>query len=133
LSFGIIVYVLYGSVKSKLTGRDLSENPAVHDANTARNGAMLGIVGIILMFITHFADIARQHVQTGWFFAASPWLIAPLIAFLVILYPIIIVRANRAKQANIPAADKQKAQNALSIAAVLLLFTFIYLVCVFVL
>ncbi len=131
LSFGIIVYVLYGSVKSKLTGRDLAENPAVHDANTARNGAMLAIVGIILMFITHFADVARQGVHTGWFFSASPWLIAPLIAFLVILYPIIIVRANRAKQANIPPADKQKAQNALTVTAILLLLTVVYLICVF--
>jgi len=132
LSFGIIVYVLYGSVKSRLTGRDLAENPAVHDANTARNGVMLAIVGIILMFITHFADVARQGVHTGWFFSASPWLIAPLIAFLVILYPIIIVRANRAKQGNIPPADKQKAQNAFTLAAILFLLTFVYLICVFV-
>ena len=134
LSFGIIIYVFYGSVKSRLTGRDLAENPAVHDANTAWNGVMLAIVGIILMFITHFADIARQSgpAHSGWFFAASPWLIAPLIGFIVFLYPTIIMRANRAKQGNVPPFDKQKAQQASNLAAILLLFTFIYLICVFV-
>lgn len=134
LSVGIILYVVYGSVKSRLTGRDLAENPAAHDASTAWNGVMLAIVGIILMFITHFADIARQGGPThsGWFFAASPWLIAPLIGFLIILYPTIIIRANRAKHGNIPPAVKQKAQQALNLAAILLLFTFIYLICVFV-
>jgi uncharacterized membrane protein len=134
LSFGIIVYVFYGSVKSRLTGRDLAENPAAHDASTAWNGVLLAIVGIILMFITHFADVARQTGPThsGWFFAASPWLIAPLIGFIVFLYPTIIIRANRAKQGNIPPAEKQKAQQASNLAAILLLFTFIYLICVFV-
>jgi basic amino acid/polyamine antiporter, APA family len=134
LSVGIILYVVYGSVKSRLTGRDLAENPAVHDASTAWNGVMLAIVGIILMFITHFADIARQGgpAHSGWFFAASPWLIAPLIGFVVILYPTIIMRANRAKQGNIPAFDKQRAKQALNLTAILLLFTFIYLICVFV-
>src|SRR5262245_59794567 len=123
LSFGIIVYVLYGSVKSRLTGRDIAENPAVHDASTAWNGVMLAIVGIILMFITHFADVARQGTHTGWFFTASPWLIAPLIGFILVLYPTIIFRANRAKQGNLPPSDRQKAQRASNIAAILLLIT----------
>jgi APA family basic amino acid/polyamine antiporter len=132
LSVGIIVYVLYGSIHSRLTGRHLAKDPAVHDANTASNGAFLAICGIILMFVTHFADVARQTGKTpgGWFFDASYWLVIPLALFVVILYPVIIIRARRAKDAGVTGTDLVKAKNASSIAIVLLLFTAAYLACV---
>ena len=134
LSVGIIVYVLYGSVKSRLTGRHLAENAANHDARTASNGAFLAIWGIILMFITHFADAARQSGKTpaGWFFDASGWLIVPLALFLIVLFPVIIIRANRAKEAGVTGENLVNAQKASNIAIVLALFTAAYLVGVFI-
>ncbi len=134
LSIGIVFYVLYGSIKSRLTGRHLAENPAAHDAMTAWTGVLLAIAGTILMFITHFADVARQVGKTtsGWFFEASGWLIVPLLMYVFLLYPVIIMRANRAKSSGLTGESLLKAQKASALAMVLLLFTAAYLVLVFV-
>ncbi|HSE39344.1 MAG TPA: hypothetical protein VLH08_01150, partial [Acidobacteriota bacterium] len=106
--------------------------PAAHDARTAWNGTMLAMAGIILMFITHVADVARQGpTHAGWFFDTSPWLIVPLLLYVFVLYPILLVRANRAKQGGVSGHDLISAKKATSLTIVLLFFTAAYLVCVF--
>ena len=68
VSFGIIVYVLYGSVKSNLQ-QHLAENAtAVIMRISHGHRILLAIVGIILMFITHFADVTRQGTAYGLVF-----------------------------------------------------------------
>jgi APA family basic amino acid/polyamine antiporter len=134
LSVGVIVYVLYGSVKSRLTGRHLAKDPAVHDSRTSWNGTMLAMTGIILMFLTHFADLARKPGKTeaGWFFDTSPWLVVPLFLYVLVLFPVIILRANRAKAGGVTGIDLINATKASNLSLTLLLFTAAYLVCVFV-
>ncbi len=144
LSVGVIMYVVYGCIKSRLTGRHLAEKPFIHDASTALNGVWLAIAGIVLMFITRFADAARMSGKSildviillltpgDWLFATSWWLIIPLFLYAVILFPVLIFRANRAKNSNIPENDKTKAQKAFTLSLFLLFLTAVYLVCVFV-
>ncbi len=57
LNFGFVIYVGYGAVRSHLTGRHLAENKAEHDAHTAYTGAMLGIIGTLLLVLTRAFDI----------------------------------------------------------------------------
>ncbi|HXG95455.1 MAG TPA: amino acid permease [Blastocatellia bacterium] len=67
LNFGFVIYVGYGSVKSRLTGRHLAERPAEHDAQTAFTGMWLAIIGALLLLIMRAFDI---------YIAAGKWLAA---------------------------------------------------------
>ena len=69
-----------------------------------------------------------EKTPAGWFFDASGWLIIPLALFIVVLFPVIIIRANRAKEAGVTGENLLKAQKASNISMVLALFTAAYLV-----
>lgn len=133
LNVGILVYVGYGSVASRLTGRAHAENPDAHDANTAYDGIWLGLCGLALMILTRIADITRLGgaAPEGWWFQNSFWLTIPLLLNAVILYPSVLVRASRAKRSGkISGRDLQKAGTAFNMAAALMAATLAYLVCV---
>jgi APA family basic amino acid/polyamine antiporter len=142
LNLGFVIYVGYGSVKSRLTGRDLASNTAEHDAKTAYSGAWLGIAGTLLLIFMRWFDLwllaNKDTERTGSAFAASlkanSWLetsyfmIVPLALNALVLCPIIIKRALNAKT-KAPEAGNPTAS--LAIAGALAVATLIYLAAVF--
>jgi APA family basic amino acid/polyamine antiporter len=142
LNFGFVIYVAYGSVKSRLTGRQLASNPAEHDAKTAYSGAWLGIIGTLLLIFMRWLDLwllAQQDTgRTGSVFAASlsvnSWLehsvfmTVPLALNAFVLCPIVIKRALNARR-GAPEAGNPAAS--LAIAVILAVLTLTYLALVF--
>jgi hypothetical protein len=136
LNLGFIIYVGYGSVHSRLTGRQSVERTAEHDAQTAHTGAWLALIGTVLLFLTRGFDIwiesrgAEEQPVAG----SNPWLdvswflIVPLALNALVLCPIVIRRALRAKLAGGEAA--QTAGRSIAIAALVLIASIIYLLMV---
>jgi basic amino acid/polyamine antiporter, APA family len=116
LNFGFVIYVGYGAVHSRLTGRHHAERPAEHDARTAYTGTWLAIMGVALLVFMRSFDVwldalkAREEMvgvskmtsALGDVFRSAPWLevswflIVPLALNAFVLCPIIITRALRA-------------------------------------
>jgi len=115
LNFGFVIYVGYGAVRSRLTGRQHAENPAAHDAHTALTGVWLAIIGIALLVFMRGFDVwleaqkagaeagVRAASAVGEVFKLAPWmevswfLIVPLALNAFVLCPIVIKRAMRAR------------------------------------
>ncbi len=110
LNFGILVYVLYGSVHSRMTGRHLRNDHHQHDAETAFTGSWLGAAGTLMLFLTRGFDIWTAGVKRGEGFASllhiKPWfqtswfLLIPFLLNLLVLYPIVIRRSLLAKRSG---------------------------------
>jgi APA family basic amino acid/polyamine antiporter len=116
LNFGFVIYVGYGAVHSRLTGRHHAERPAEHNARTAYTGAWLAIIGIaLLVFMRGFdvwLDALKTHedmsgvakitaalsdvLKTAPWMEVSWFLIVPLALNAFVLCPIVIVRALKA-------------------------------------
>ncbi len=128
LNFGFVIYVCYGSITSKLTGRELAEKPELHDVATAHAGAFLGILGILLLLVTRVMDVFRGSNTQHWLFVNSWWLTLPLITNAIFLCPAVMFRASRAKKSGLPAAEAAKANQAMLIAVVQLVVILAYLV-----
>jgi APA family basic amino acid/polyamine antiporter len=125
LNCGFVIYVGYGAVHSRLTGRPLSTRSAAHDARTAYAGIWFALLGAALLFLTHGFDLWLRALQrheglafllkaqaalddvlqrgpwlqmSGGVFDESFWfLIVPLAVNGFLLCPIIIRRALRAR------------------------------------
>src|SRR6185436_15795116 len=124
LNFGFVIYVGYGAVHSRLTGREHAARPAEHDARTAYTGAWLAIIGVaLLVFMRGFdiwlealkaradmAGLSKMTAALGDVFKPAPWLevswfmIVPLALNAFVLCPIIIARALRARKAGCTAS-----------------------------
>ncbi len=135
LNIGAVIYVCYGSVKSKLTGRAVAADPNEHDARTAYNGAWLGVVGILVLVVTRMADIHRL----GDAAPAGIWLTSPLWTFTVplllnafLLCPAVLLRANRALKSTISEAHRTRARTALFVGGLLMVAILIYLIAVWI-
>src|SRR5262249_38204311 len=109
LNFGFVIYIGYGAVHSRLTGRQHSENPALHDAGTARTGAVLCVVGAALLLFMRGLDVWIDAAKNGEapiakVFSTTPWLevswflIVPLTLNAFVLCPNVIIRAIRARK-----------------------------------
>jgi APA family basic amino acid/polyamine antiporter len=112
LNLGFVIYVGYGSVRSRLTGRQHADNPAEHNAVTAYTGAWLGIIGAGLLFFMRGFDVwleafkttkatgsaLREVLTLGPWLEVSWFLIVPLALNALVLCPIIIKRAIVARQ-----------------------------------
>ena len=142
LNLGFVIYVGYGSVNSRLTGRQRTEEPAEHDARTAQVGSWLGLMGTALLFFMRGLDVwlgaLKTHEEsTGFAKAAAafrdvmhtePWvevswfLIVPLALNAFVLCPIIFRRAAHAREASASISTTSRA-----IAAVLGLAIIAYL------
>jgi APA family basic amino acid/polyamine antiporter len=112
LNFGFVIYVAYGAVHSRLTGRHTAL-PQEHDRHTARVGAALAAVGVGLLLTTRALDVwlaASKHAPGAGALAAlpavfrpGPWLerswflIVPLAVNAFVLCPVVIRRALRAR------------------------------------
>jgi APA family basic amino acid/polyamine antiporter len=142
LNFGFVIYVSYGSVKSRLTGKEVTDNLTAHEARTAYTGAWLGVIGTILLVLMRWFDLwliaLKDENLQGSPLAASlkgdAWLekslfmILPMALNALILCPTVILRARKAMR---DPAQSGKATIALAVAAVLAILTIIYLVLVF--
>ena len=120
LNCGFVIYVGYGAVHSRLTGKHHSSRPVEHDAYTACTGIGLALIGVAILFLTRGFDLwleaLKQHDEvTGLARAGAalaevlrpePWLelswflIIPLALTVCVLCPIIIKRALRARCAG---------------------------------
>ena len=118
LNLGFVIYVAYGSVHSRLTGRHTNESAAEHNAHTSYYGAWLGLIGTASLFLMRWFDLwligLKEHSDLAgaakWREAfadslnASSWvevswfLIVPLLLNLLVLCPIVVARAARARR-----------------------------------
>lgn len=71
MNFGFIIYAAYGSVHSRLRGRQDSQDPHAHDSTTALGGAWLAVAGALLLFLTRAFDIILVAFQE--FKALNQW------------------------------------------------------------
>jgi APA family basic amino acid/polyamine antiporter len=148
LNFGFVIYVGYGAVNSRLTGRHHAERPAQHNAHTAYVGSWLAIIGVALLVFMRGFDVwldalkAREEMIGGSkltaaladVFRSGPWLevswflIVPLALNAFVLCPIIIVRALRAGRSGGNEGQAGITSSSLIVAIVLLVLTLIYFV-----
>jgi APA family basic amino acid/polyamine antiporter len=147
LNFGFVIYVGYGSVNSRLTGRREADHPQAHDAHTAYTGAILAVIGAALLVFMRGFDVflaaLKTHEDTAgdakWaalrdVMTSDPWLTlswflaVPLALNALVLCPIVIRRALRARQAPDAASFAGQTAASLAIALVLGLGSIIYLI-----
>jgi APA family basic amino acid/polyamine antiporter len=146
LNFGFVIYIGYGAVHSRLTGRHHADRPAEHDARTAYVGSWLAIIGVVLLVFMRGFDVwldalkAREAMggaskmtsALGDVFRSAPWLevswflIVPLALNALVLCPIIIMRALRAGREGGNEGQAGITASSLMIAIVLLILTLIY-------
>jgi uncharacterized membrane protein YidH (DUF202 family) len=131
LNLGFVVYIAYGAVRSRLTGRHIAEDPAQHDAETAWSGATLGLAGLVILFGALAFDIAVRRTQPGGtdesFMNPSWFLLVPLIVNVVLLFPPNIARAKRAIDAGVSGAHRQRSVISMAISAILMVAGIAYL------
>jgi APA family basic amino acid/polyamine antiporter len=137
LNFGFVIYIAYGAVKSRLTGRDTVEDKTAHEADTAWAGASLGAAGLALLFGAMALDIwarAGKPLEEGGqaesFLNPSWFLVIPLLLNVVVLFPVTMLRAKRVLSAVSSGPMRSRAVGAIAISAVLLLLSIAYLVAV---
>ncbi len=143
LNFGFVIYVGYGAVNSRLTGRRHSDKPTQHDAHTAQTGAVLAVIGAALLIFMRGLDVSIEALKTqpdAGFAGAlkaltrtAPWLevswflIVPLALNAFVLCPIVIKRAMGARRAAGATDQAATAASSLTIAATLGVATVAYL------
>ncbi len=138
LNCGFVIYAGYGGVHSRLTGRQQSENPARHNAQTVYAGAWLALLGAALLFCLRGLDIwveaaqrsrAAANLSPAWsalpevlkrepWLEASWFLLVPLMINALILCPLILLRAWRAWSLE-SRADASQATKGAVLAALL--------------
>jgi len=148
LNFGFVIYVGYGAIHSRLTGRHHAERPAEHDARTAYTGTWLAIIGVALLVFMRGFDVWLDALKTreemagfskmasalGDVFRSAPWLevswflIVPLALNAFVLCPIIITRALRAGREGGNEGQTGITSSSLIVAIVLLAATVIYFI-----
>jgi APA family basic amino acid/polyamine antiporter len=129
LNIGFVIYVAYGSVRSRLTGRVGAGDAASHDVRTAAAGAGLGVFGTALLFAARFADLARagSRASGATIFTPSLWLTVPMLLNVFVLCVVVIRRALRARRAQLPPAEGRRAAIAIGVASLLAAGTLGYL------
>ncbi|HKP85619.1 MAG TPA: amino acid permease [Blastocatellia bacterium] len=141
LNLGFVIYVGYGSVRSRLTGRHTSESAADHNAETAYTGAWLGVIGIALLFLTRGFDLWLEAAKAsgsgvsgitklGPWLDVSWFLIVPLALNAFVLCPIVIKRARLASSSSTDARLAGKARTGMMIGIVLMVVSLLYLLLV---
>ncbi|HEX4824240.1 MAG TPA: amino acid permease [Candidatus Polarisedimenticolaceae bacterium] len=121
LNFGFVIYVGYGAVHSRLTGAQVSPDRTEHDAYTAQTGGALAVAGVALLFFMRGMDLAVAGGTAGLF--SGGWLepfwflLVPLVLDVVLLVPIVILRARRAKASGAAGAVAVAANRGLFLAS----------------
>jgi hypothetical protein len=126
-----VIYIGYGVVHSRLTGRKYSDQPALHDASTAYTGAWLAIAGVAMLILTRGFDVLQEsykgsltsHVDWSWLdrmrhgfadvFSMEAWLscswflLVPLAINAFFLCPLVFYRAGSALEGGVEGQDKR--------------------------
>lgn len=145
LNLGFVIYVGYGSVHSRLTGRHTSEHPAEHEAETAYTGAWLGVIGTGLLFFMRGFDLWLEALKKtdrtgsplGEIMKLGPWLdvswflIVPLALNVFVLCPIIFKRAMAARASGKADRHASNISISMALAAIIAIAGIIYLLLVF--
>jgi hypothetical protein len=115
-----------------LTGRSPGERDSSYLVDTAYDGAWLALAGTAFLVVARVADIWRGGggLGAGRIFENSWWLTVPFIMNLVLLYPPILSRAIRARDAALPSNMLARARRTLYLAGGLALATLGYLLMV---
>lgn len=138
LNFGFAIYVIYGAVRSRLTGRATAADPAVHDATTTWNGVLLWEIGLALLFATKVFDvtIARASLAEGqpipvhlaeWWWNPSLFLTIPLAINAFFMGPVLVRRALRARGQAKDDLTRSRATLALAVSLMLFVLSLGYL------
>ncbi len=126
LNFGFVIYIGYGAVHSRLTGRGPGPQSAEHDARSAALGFWLALIGVVLLLLMHgfglwLAQLQKlenlkgmERIRTGlrealqgesWVKLESGWkdemvwfLLLPLALNAYALCPIVIARVRRSRR-----------------------------------
>ena len=134
LNLGFVIYIAYGAVRSRLTGRDIAADKAQHDAETAWSGATLGLAGLVILFGALAFDIAVRTNQPGGtdesLMNPSWFLIVPLIVNVVLLFPPNIARAKRAIDGGVSGVHRQRSVISMGLSALMMVAGIVYLVMV---
>src|SRR5262249_23614315 len=128
-------------------GRGDAEHPDAHDAHTAYSGAILAVIGAGLLFFMRGFDVFLAAMKTHadldsdakWIalhdvFTRDPWLtlswflVVPLALNAVVLCPIVIRRALRARRASDAASFAGYTRASIAVAVVVGLGSLIYLI-----
>lgn len=151
LNLGLVVFVVYGSVHSRLTGRQLSSQPAEHDLRSAYVGSLLALGGVICLMSLRGVEIWLEQIKqfqaaqpSETFFTAAraglvqlcswgPWLevswfvMVPLGVHVLVLVPVVWLRSLRGgiRQARTP--GKRIQARTLMVSGTLAVFSLFYL------
>lgn len=148
MNFGFVIYVGYGAVHSRLTGRQHADRPAEHDASTAYTGAWLAIIGIgLLVFMRGFdvwlgaikareemSGLSKMTAALAEVLKSGPWLevswflIVPLALNAFVLCPIVIMRALRAGREGGSIGRAGITSSSLVVGIVLMVVSMIYFI-----
>jgi APA family basic amino acid/polyamine antiporter len=130
LNVGMVVYVRYGRLHSRLTGHKKEERDALYWAHTANEAAWLAAAGTGLIVLARVADITRGAGGSimAQMFTNSWWLSVPFVLNLAALYPTIFARAYRATRTALPGPLRTRLNSATYMATGLCVATFVYLV-----
>ncbi|HEY7544218.1 MAG TPA: amino acid permease, partial [Blastocatellia bacterium] len=138
LNLGFVIYVGYGSMNSRLTGKTQTDDVAALEARTAYTGAWLSVIGTLLLVLMRWLDLFLEanKAENNWgaafqsamkmdaWIELSWFMVVPMALNALVLCPIVIKRALRGK-------GKESTGASITIAAVVGLLTLIYLVMVF--
>lgn len=146
LNVGFVIYVGYGAVHSRLTGRHHAERAAEHNAQTAYTGAWLAIIGVALLVFMRGFDLWLEALKThddltglskitaavGDALKTRPWmevswfLIIPLALNAFVLCPIVIRRALNSRREGGDLGQAGITSSSLIVAIVLSVISLIY-------
>jgi hypothetical protein len=139
LNLGLAVYISYGCLNSRMTGRATAVRPVEHDRETAASGARLALAGIMLLFFTHAVDIwlgggtvdvaGRTPGMAGVLDPAawlrpSAFMVLPLVVYAVYLGPLLarrVIGARGAPAGTIEAAPRAGRRVASTLALIVLI------------
>jgi hypothetical protein len=147
LNCGFVIYAVYGSVHSRLTGRNHSNHSTDHDAYTASIGAWLALAGTALLFCTRGFDLwleagknyhtlpalTRAGTALTEVLRIEPWLemswflVIPLVLNACVLCPVVIRRSWRARRAYPEHGRAGSTTISLSVASVLGVMIVVYM------
>jgi APA family basic amino acid/polyamine antiporter len=106
LNLGIVLYVVYGAVHSRLTGSATAPDRVVHAAHGAHQGIALAWGGVVLLAFMRALDV---RTEGGSLLGAEAWfsprgfLLTPLALHAFVLCPVVLARALAVRRAGVPA------------------------------
>ncbi len=137
LNVGMIIYVRYGRLHSRLTGKAPADRNGAYWVDSAYDGAWLALAGTAFLVAARAADILRAAggsdgggLAGGHVFENSWWLTVPFLMNLVLLYPPILTRVARARGASLTPPLQARARRTIFLAGGLAVVTLVYLLLV---